>query len=155
MAEPLFGNNLCVQIGILCKDLETTAKKYAEFFGVDMPPIGQTGPYEQAHTEYHGKPVKGRCRQAFFKVGPNIDIELIEPDGEDSVWRDDLLEHGEGLHHIAFNVRDMDACLAKSEAAGYPLRQRGRWDTGHYAYVDTRDGLKLVVELLENGKFDI
>lgn len=155
MAEPLFGNNLCVQIGILCKDIEKTAAKYAEFFGIEMPPISQTGTYEQAHTSYHGKPVPSRCKQAFFNVGPNIDIELIEPDEHDSVWREDLENRGEGLHHIAFNVQDMDDCISRSEKAGYPLRQRGRWDTGHYAYVDTQKDLKLVIELLENGKFDI
>lgn len=155
MANSLFGTNVCVQIGILCNDIEKTTEKYAEFFGVEIPPITQTGTYEQAHTELEGKPTRARCRQSFFNVGPNIDIELIEPDQEPSVWREDLDKNGEGIHHIAFSVKDMDGCIRKAAELGYHTRQRGRWDTGHYAYVDTRDDLKLLVELLENGKFEI
>ena len=155
MANPILGNNLCVQIGIVVKDIEKTTAEYAKFFGVDIPPIGMTGAYEDANTHRYGEPTTARCKQSFFNIGPNIDIELIEPVGEPSVWLDDLNERGEGLHHIAFNVVDMDGLLKKTEEAGYALRQRGKWDTGHYAYIDTKEQLKLVVELLENGKFDI
>jgi len=42
-----------------------------------------------------------RCLQAFFELG-SVQIELIQPDENPSVWREDLDKNGEGIHHIAF-----------------------------------------------------
>ena len=93
-------------------DIEKTNEKYAAFFSVEKPPITQTGTYEQAHTEPEGKPARARCGQSFSNIEPNIDIELIEPDQEPSVWREGPDKNGEGIHHIAFSVKDMDGCIS-------------------------------------------
>ena len=33
---------------------------------------------------YLGQPTPARTKQAFISVGPNVDIELLEPDNEPS-----------------------------------------------------------------------
>ena len=76
-AKPILGTNICTQIGILVHDIEKATKEYAEFFGVDVPPIGQTG---ENRAVYHGKPTPARTLQSFFDIGPNIQIELLSPD---------------------------------------------------------------------------
>ena len=31
----------------------------------------------------------------------------------------------------------------------------GRWATGHYAYLDATESLHVIIELLENGQFEV
>jgi methylmalonyl-CoA/ethylmalonyl-CoA epimerase len=149
MDKSLLGTNIVTQIGILVNDIEKTAQDYADFFGVPKPPIGITGELSESHAEYMGKATPARTKQAFFTIGPNIEIELLEPDHEPSTWRRDLDEKGEGVHHIAFNIKSMGEAVKACQAAGMPLLQHGDWDTGRYSYMDATGKLKVIVELLE------
>lgn len=150
MNEPILGTDVVTQIGILVNDIDQAAADYAAFLGVEKPPILMTGTPEDAQTRYLGKPTPARTKQAFFKVGPNVEIELLEPDHEPSTWRRDLDERGEGFHHIAFVVKGMKAMNDKLEAGGMPLLQKGEYPGGRYAYHDANKQLKLILELLEN-----
>ena len=150
MSNPILGTSVVTQIGILVTDIEKTAQDYADFFGVEKPPISMTGAYDDALTNYLGKPTKARTKQAFFDIGPNIQIELLEPDHEPSTWRHDLDENGEGVHHIAFNIDGMKEKIEICAKSGMPLLQTGQWATGSYAYIDANKPLKLVLELLEH-----
>ena len=93
---------------------------------------------------------RARAKLAFFHVGENLDIELIEPDETPSVWRNVLNEKGEGVHHIAFVVNGMKEKILALEGNGMKLLQRGEYTGGRYAYIDCVDQLKTIVELLEN-----
>jgi len=149
MAKGVLGTDLVVQVGILVRDIKKTAAVYEEFLGV-KPRFDRTGPIEQSQTEYLGKPSKARAQLAFFKVGQNLDIELIEPDMEKSTWRHDLDAYGEGVHHIAFFVKGMKDAIATLEKRDMPLLQKGEYPGGRYAYIGANEQLKLVIELLEN-----
>jgi methylmalonyl-CoA/ethylmalonyl-CoA epimerase len=79
-----------------------------------------------------------------------VDIELIEPLGEPSTWKDQLDKHGDSLHHIAFQISGMSEKLAYLDGKGLPLVQRGEYTGGRYAYVDSSVQLGAILELLEN-----
>lgn len=147
--ENMLGTDIVCQIGILCHDIIATAEAYKRVLGADYT-VTETDCYELARTTYQGQPTEARVKQAFFDVGPNINIELIQPDEHPSTWRHDLDARGEGVHHIAFWVKGMDTVIARLDAAGMPMTQRGEWDTGRYAYIDALPQLKTVIELLEN-----
>jgi methylmalonyl-CoA/ethylmalonyl-CoA epimerase len=149
MGKSLLGTDSVVQVGILVRDIEKTAKAYAKFLGSE-PRFVTTEPIEVAQTKYLGKSSPARSRLAFFKVGPNLEIELIEPDMEPSTWRHDLDAYGEGVHHIAFFVKGMKEAIATLGRNDMPLLQTGEYPGGRYAYIDATEQLKLVVELLEN-----
>ncbi|HML46461.1 MAG TPA: VOC family protein, partial [Clostridia bacterium] len=90
---------------------------------------------------------------AFIKVGELINIEIIQPDQEPSTWREHLDAHGEGMHHIAFlmkDMADMDARSALLQANGMPTVQRGLSAKGGYSYVDATE--KLNLELLVRNR---
>ena len=113
------GTHLVAQVGFIVKDIEETKKKWAEFLGVDVPPTQPCGDYEITQTVFEGKPApKANSLLAFFDVGPGLQIELIQPNEEPSTWRNFLNEHGEGMHHLAFQVRDSKTQVANAEAAG-------------------------------------
>ncbi|HHT87391.1 MAG TPA: VOC family protein [Clostridiales bacterium] len=149
MEKDLMGTNVVTQIGILCHDIEKTAQDYADLFGVEKPQISITDTREIAKTEYLGEPTPARTKQAFFNVGPNLTIELLEPDHEPSTWRHDLDTYGEGVHHIAFVINGMKTIVEKFERNGMKEIQKGEWIGGRYSYIDAKDRLKVTLELLE------
>jgi catechol 2,3-dioxygenase-like lactoylglutathione lyase family enzyme len=149
MAEQSLGSTTVTQIGIVVKDIEARARAWADLLGLPMPKIQVTGTLDEAQTEYQGQPSTAQAKLAFFHLG-QVDVELIEPIGEPSTWKDQLDQHGDSLHHIAFQIKGMGDRLAYLKANGVPLIQRGEYTGGRYAYVDATAQLGTVVELLEN-----
>jgi methylmalonyl-CoA/ethylmalonyl-CoA epimerase len=150
MKKKILGTNFVTQVGILVHDIEKTARAYADFLGLDMPPIIVTDELDKSQARYKGAPTHARSKLAFFKVGPTLDIELIQPDKEPSTWREDLDRNGEGVHHLAFVIKGMKEKVAELKAADMPLVQSGEYTGGRYAYVDAHRDLKVLIELLEN-----
>ena len=149
--EP-FRNTKITQIGIIVEDVEKSAKIYADIFGMEVPEVSLTDPVEISNMKYKGKTSKAQAKLAFFKF-ENTTIELIEPVGGPSTWRDFLKQNGPGVHHIAFDVKGMDKYVELFDKRGAKLVQRGEWAAytgGQYGYVDTTDQLAVIIELLEN-----
>lgn len=152
--DGIVGTHLLAQVGFIVKDVEASKKKWAAFLGVDVPETQPVGDYSVTQTQYRDEPApEASCEMAFFDVGPNLQLELIQPNEKPSTWRDYLEEHGEGMHHVAFQVKDSGACVAKAEKAGLKLIQHGVYGdgSGEYNYLDAPD-LKCIVELLESYK---
>lgn len=144
-----FNNLRVTQIGYIVKDIEEARQRFAQFFGLDVPEIMVTAGYDRARTEYRGKPSEATAKLAFFHL-ENLDVELIEPDEKPSVWREFLEEHGEGIQHIAFEIKGMQQKIELFGRDGMELLQKGEYTGGRYAYLDTTKAVNTVVELLEN-----
>ncbi len=125
--------NLC-QIAIVVKSIDETVKFYTEVFGI--------GPFEIREANfptatYYGKKAGYRGKRAFAQLGP-VTLELIELIEGKTVHEDFLKEKGEGLHHIGFNVKDLDKCEAEARKAGLKVVQGFRREDGSgFAYVDS------------------
>jgi LAO/AO transport system kinase len=65
--------------------------------------------------------------------GPRI--ELLEALGPDSVIAKFIEKRGEGLHHVALKVPDLEAAVAKLKAAGTRLLNEPRPGAGGHRYV--------------------
>ena len=151
MSHNYFGSQTMTQVALIVRDIEAKVKIYADLFGVEIPAIIETAPESEAHTRYQGEPTEARAKLAFFDMG-SLTLELIEPIGGPSTWADFLDQHGEGVHHIAFNIEGMDEVTAGLAEQGIPTVQRGDYTGGHYAYVDSAAKLGVAVELLESLK---
>lgn len=141
------------QVGFIVRDLETVKRAFAEFLGVPVPSTCDGGEFSVTGTTVHGQPApEANCTMAFFDIGPNLQLELIEPNGKASVWQEFLDTHGEGMHHIAFQVSETEKKVLSCEAFGLRCIQRGRYGdgSGEYAYFDAREQLKCFVETLES-----
>ena len=117
------------QIGIIVRDVETAAKAYADFLNMDVPAVQWSGEYSEAEQQYKGKPVDSRAKLVFFNLS-NIQIELIEPDEGPGTWQKFLDDHGEGVHHIAFEVNGMRQVLSNFENKSVHLEQKGEYEGG-------------------------
>ncbi|HEX5689491.1 MAG TPA: VOC family protein [Roseiflexaceae bacterium] len=149
MTEQTLGSTTVAQVAIVVENIEERARAWADVLGQPVPEIRITDTVDVARTEYNGAPTTARAKLAFFHLG-QVDLELIEPIGEPSTWKDQLDQHGDSLHHIAFRIKGMSKTLDYLAAKGSPLIQRGEYTGGRYAYVDTSAQLGAVVELLEN-----
>jgi catechol 2,3-dioxygenase-like lactoylglutathione lyase family enzyme len=149
MADHALGTTVVTQVGIIVQDIEASARSWADILGLPLPEIQITDSLDVAQTEYQGAPTTARAKLAFFHLG-QVDIELIEPIGEPSTWKDQLDRHGDSLHHIAFQIKGMQEKLAYLDSKGVSLVQRGEYTGGRYAYVDSRTQLGTILELLES-----
>lgn len=149
MEKAILKTSKVLQIAFIVADVEAAAKKYAALFGIEVPPICLSGAYEDALTEYKGEPSVARCKMAFIDLD-NIQLEFIEPDEHDSDWKASLEAAGDSLHHIAFEVKGMKAQIANLEGKGMECVQKGEYQGGRYAFIDSSDQYMVKFELLEN-----
>jgi catechol 2,3-dioxygenase-like lactoylglutathione lyase family enzyme len=146
---PALGTTTITQIGLVVRDIEARARDWSRILGLPEPQIIVTDTYEKARTEFRGEPSQARAKLAFFRMG-QVQVELIEPTGEASTWREELEKRGDSLHHIAFQIEGMGEKLAYLEGQGVSLVQKGEYTGGRYAYVDAMGPLGTIIELLEN-----
>ena len=149
MTEPALDNNIITQVGIIVGDIETKARAWSEILGLPMPNIIITDMVDKTQAEYSDKSTTARAKLAFFHMG-QLDVELIEPIDTPSTWKDQLDQHGDSLHHIAFEIKGMQEKISYLDSKGIPLVQRGEYTGGRYAYLDGIAQLGTVLELLEN-----
>lgn len=145
------GMKTLVQVAIVTRNAEATAKQWAAVLGVPVPKINLTRPGHEVKVVYRGKPSSGQAKLAFIQLG-QVALEIIEPVGEATSWREFLDRHGEGVQHIAFQVTDLDGSLRRMERLGLPVLHRGRYDSdnGTYVYLDSEKALGVTLELLHS-----
>lgn len=61
-----------------------------------------------------------KVKTAFFKVG-QTKLELLEPTSDDSAVAKFIEKRGEGIHHIAFSVPDVQSALDEASSKGVRL----------------------------------
>lgn len=147
--EPLINTKNLAQVGIIVKDIEKASQHWANVLGIEPPQANEVSSNPDRPMKYKGEISTGSAKLAFIQL-ENIQIELIQPLGGNSTWQQFLDQHGEGIHHIGFWIKDIDGLERKFEMAGMPVEQRGGWETGAYSYMDANAILGCTIELLEN-----
>jgi hypothetical protein len=106
---------------------------------------------------YRGKPGQFDMRLGWQRHG-KVTYEWIQPLRGPSAYHDHFEQHGEGFHHIAFNVDDMDAAIKDWAGYGFPFVMGGAWGekgkagSGRFAYHDLDKCCGAEIELLWNYK---
>ena len=84
-------------------------------------------------------------------------IELVQPLGETSPVQRFLQERGGGMHHLCYEVADLEAELAAFRSRGASIASRPKpavaFGGRRIAWVVTSE--KFLVELLEEGRADL
>ena len=135
------------QIAIVVRDIEKATAMWSELLGLEKPTIEETEGLELTHMTFRGKPSKGRAKLAFFNL-ENLVLELIQPVDGASTWQNFLDRHGEGIHHIAFQVENLEETLEKFRKMGIKVEQKGDFKGGCYVYTNPKNELGAIIELL-------
>ena len=122
-------------ISIVVKDAEK-AQKYYESIGigpwVDYPPMKE---YVRINVpdENGFYNLKIKC----VRIGP-VQLQLVEPGEGESLYKDHLLNKGEGVFHLGFEVNDISATDSVIEAMGLEVLASGRRENGSgFSYLKT------------------
>jgi len=137
-----------VQVGIVTKDIKRTAQNYAALFGLPMPNINQVPPYEQSKAVYRGKPMMSRAQICSFKMGA-VQLEIVQPDDEDSIWKELLETKGEGAQFIGFMLEDPEGTAEFLKEKGIEPLHWGDLANGQAIYImmDSMDKLGLALNI--------
>lgn len=98
--------NKIEHIGIAVKNLEAAIETYTELLG--------TACYKTEEVASEG------VKTAFFQVGESK-IELLEATNENSPIAKFIDKKGEGIHHIAFDVTDINTSMKELSEKGFLL----------------------------------
>ena len=93
-------------LGIAVSNLEESIEYYEKALGL--------------HCHGREEVASQKVKTAFFEAG-EVHIELLEPTSADSPIAKFLEKNGEGIHHIAFAVDDIEGQLKKASDAGVRL----------------------------------
>jgi methylmalonyl-CoA/ethylmalonyl-CoA epimerase len=93
-------------LGIATKSINEALKFWQDSLGL-----------ENIHTE---EVAEQKVRVAMLPIGESC-VELLEPTSDDSPISKFLEKRGGGIHHIAIEVEDIEASLAKLKAKGARL----------------------------------
>lgn len=127
-------------LGIAVKSIEACLPYYEEILGMKCYNIEEVADQ--------------KVKTAFFKVG-QTKIELLEPTSEDSTIAKFIEKKGEGIHHIAFAVPDVQAALNEAEEKGVKLidkAPRGGAEGLDIAFLHPKSTCSVLTELCMPGK---
>lgn len=127
-------------IGIAVKNLDASNLLFEKLLGV-------------AHYKIEDVLSEG-VKTSFFKSGPNK-IELLEGTSADSPISKYIEKKGEGIHHIAFEVDDIVAEIARLKSEGFVvLNETPKKGADHklVAFVHPKSANGVLVELCQEIK---
>jgi len=127
-------------IAIAVEDADETARRYEQLFGLKVK-----------HTE---KVVPQKTKVGFLPIG-ETNLEMVEPIGEDSPLANYLQKRGPGLHHLCFEVEDIDSELERLAADKVELIDRTAREGAHntrIAFIHPRATGGVLIELCEKPK---
>jgi methylmalonyl-CoA epimerase len=126
-------------IGIAVRSLEQAVATYGSHLGLVCEGV------EEIESQ--------KVITASFRIG-GVVIELLQPSGEEGPVARFLVKRGEGIHHIAYLVEDIEACLKELSMKGVPLiDHEARIGAGgsRIAFLHPRGMHGVLVELVERG----
>src|SRR5271155_2112524 len=138
-----------VRIGIVVSDLNQTTRLLNSLFGIGPFRTVEWPTRPESKYEYRGVEEHIRLAQGFVQLG-SVEIELIQPlEGERNAYKEFLDKTGGGIHHVLFEISDIDPVLQELAKSGVTVLQSG---TGirpgtRWALLDTQDLVGFLVEL--------
>lgn len=126
-------------VALAVSDIDAALAHYKEMWGLE--------PEHRERVEDQG------VEEAMLRLGESY-LQLIAPTGPDTTVAKFLAKQGEGLHHIAYEVDDIEGALAALKAKGMRLidehpRRGGRGHT--VAFVHPKGNRGLLVELVQRS----
>ena len=128
-------------IGIAVKDLSIANSVYSKLLGVP--------PYKQEHV------ISESVQTSFFQIGESK-IELLASTSPSSAIAKFIEKRGEGMHHIAFAVNDLDSEIIRLKEEGFTFvseTPKVGADNKRIVFVQPKDCSGVLIELCEEIVF--
>lgn len=122
-------------IGIAVKNLDNSSRLFSKLFGLN-----------QSHTE---EVAEQKVKAMFFRIGEG-GVELLEPTNPDSSIAKYIEKRGEGVHHLSFEVDDIEKEIARLKKEGFQMideRPRVGADGFRIAFLHPKSTNGVLVEI--------
>jgi methylmalonyl-CoA/ethylmalonyl-CoA epimerase len=132
--------NKIEHIGIAVKDLAAAQKIFTDILGA--------APYKEEVVESEA------VRTVFYQIGESK-IELLQATNPDSAIAKYLDKQREGIHHIAFDVSDIQAEIKRLQGLGYTLIHESPKDGADQkwiAFMHPKSTNGVLIELCQDKK---
>lgn len=127
-------------LGIAVKDLDASAKMYEALLG--------KASYKTEKVESEG------VTTMFFQLGESK-IELLEASNSDSPIAKFIEKRGEGIHHIAYDVEDIEKEISRLKEEGFEMIHdvpKNGADNKRIAFLHPKSSGGVLVELCQEKK---
>ena len=127
-------------IGIAIKDAKTSVDLFSKLFDAQ--------PYKTETVESEN------VNTVFFQVGDNK-IELLESTSSESAISKFIEKKGEGIHHIAFDVKDIYAEIKRLKSEGFVFineEPKNGADNKLIAFMHPKSSNGVLIELCQEKK---
>ncbi|MGC1402701.1 MAG: methylmalonyl-CoA epimerase [Thermodesulfobacteriota bacterium] len=122
-------------IGVGVKDTDQAKTLYQEMFSLPV-----------SHEE-----LLGELKIAFVPIG-QTNVELVQSTEPEGIMNRFIEKKGEGIHHIAFEVEDIDQALEELKAKGVPLIDQQARPGAHQAriaFLNPKGTNGILIELVQ------
>jgi hypothetical protein len=137
------------QVGVVVRDLDQAVAFY------ESAGVGPFGEGPSAHAR--DRRIYGELQQDVEVKGlitqmGNIEFELLQPVRGQSLQKEHLDTHGEGVVHICSHIDNLDRGIELMTSRGFPVISSAHLeDGGRFAYFDTRRVGGVILELFQPG----
>ena len=123
-------------IAVAVKNLEESVALFEKMLGVRA--------HVQAVASQH-------VTEARFRIGDGAELNLVAADGPESAIASFIEKRGEGLHHLALEVDDVDASLNAMEKQGIRLIDKAGREgaAGRIGFLHPKSVNGVLVELVQ------
>jgi methylmalonyl-CoA/ethylmalonyl-CoA epimerase len=140
-------------VSAVVHDIDKSANSMWNIFGIGPWNVFTMAASAMSDMTYHGKPARFGFKAAILQNNlGGMGMELIEPLEGDSIYRDFLREHGDGIHHLGSylvdNLEVFEETTRRLEKAGFACLMRARTHGSAFAYFDTSKVLNTILEML-------
>ena len=136
------------QLGLLTGSLERFIENMRRTYGLEPD---RTAVYPV------GSSAEECVRKLAYYNFPEIELEIVEPVNATQEWHDFIAKRGDCLHHIQYNVDDLDSVMKTMEKNGVRLIERGHSISDprvEFLFFDTIDSLGYVTEIVNFREFE-
>lgn len=147
MKKPAFSK--IAQISIVVDDLDGYIKRFNDDYGIGPWTVMNFDKNNTKDMTVKGKRVDYSMKLALCDA-LNVQLELIEPTDDNSVYAEFLKKNGPGLHHLCLEPQSYHQIIEDLAVRGIKETFLGGVDSGgmQFTYMDLTKDLGLVVELL-------
>ena len=131
-----------IQINVVVRDIEKAARAWAQILDIPVPEIRQShlqssGGYSYT---YRGEETPCDLKVCNIDMGGFV-LELHEPAGGESSFQEYIEKHGNGVHHLGFEVGDRrDEVLEGLREMGLDTQRTvGYYPGSSWTIVDSED----------------
>ena len=105
-------------IAVIVKDIGKAVDFYSKAFALDFEEVAEHALPPDVITR--GKPTPYTMRVTFAQMGP-VRLELVQVVEGECIYTEFIKEFGEGIHHLGYEVADLEKEVANAEAQGLEM----------------------------------